>query len=203
MTSTPQDPSGSNPPQWNNPGQQSPQGSYPGYPGGQPEYQQPYGQGGQPQYGGDMKRPGTVTAAAVIAIVMSALTGIFWVLLGLAMLLAGDRITDALLDEPEVVTELERANITPSQLQDSIAVFGVIFVVIGLIMLAVIFAARSVLKGSKAGRIVLVIASVITLLLGLLMITSGIAVIWMIAAIAVIVLLYVGDANRWFEARSR
>jgi hypothetical protein len=245
MTSTPQDPSGSNPPQWNDPGQQSQppqypgqqppqypgqssqgsgqqppqypgqssQGSYPAYSGaqGSDQYGSQYGgsQYGGSQYGsgysqgGGMSRPATVTAAAVITIVMSALTGLFWVGLGLAMILAGDSITDALLDEPDVMSELDRANITPTQLQDGISVFGVVCLVIGLLMLAVILAARGVLKGSNGARIVVVVAAVLTLLFGLLLITSVISILWMIAAIAVIVLLYVGDANRWFDKSRR
>lgn len=229
MTSTPQDPSGSNPPQWNDPGQQSQPPQYPGqqqpsqYPGQQPPQYPESSQGSYPAYsgtqgsdqyggsqygsgysqGGSMSRPSTVTAAAVITIIMSALTGLFWVGLGLAMILAGDSITDALLDEPEVMSELDRANITPTQLQDGISVFGVVCLVIGLLMLAVILAARGVLKGSNGARIVVVIAAVLTLLFGLLLITSVISVLWMIAAIAVIVLLYVGDANRWFDKSRR
>lgn len=215
---TPQNPEG-NPPQWNNPGQSPPPppqypgqqhppqqsaGSYPGYPGGQPGYgQQQHGQAGQGQYGGDMQRPGGVTAAAWIAIVMSALTGLFWLLAGLAMLLGGDAISDAVRDDDAFVAELERANLTMTQFEDGVRVFGAISIGIGLLILAVILIARGVLKGSNGARIALVVASAITAIIGLLLITSVISLLWIAAAIAVIVLLYVGDANRWFESKKR
>lgn len=223
MSSTPQDPSGSNQPQWNNPGessggsypgqssggsypgqsypgQQSSSGQYPAYSGGQQQYGQGgYDQGGYGQQGGTMKRPGTVTAAAWITIIMSVLTGGFWILLGLAMLLAGDSIVDELQDSPEFMTEMDRANISSTQLEDGVTAFGVGFIVVGLLMLLVILAARGVLKGSNAARIVLVVLSVLTLLVGIVFLSAGIGVIWIIAAIAVIVLLYVGNASRWFS----
>ncbi len=235
---TPQNPGGSNPPQWNNPGgqqpppypgQQSPQGggsypgqqpspgggsypgqqpstgggSYPGYPSGQSGYQQQqYGQGGQGQYGGSGQRPGTVTAAAWITIIMSALTGLLWLILGLAMLVAGDEINEEIQKDQTTMDELDRAGITAQQLEDGIQVFGIICMVIGLLMLAVIFLARGVLKGSNGARIGLVIASVLTVLVGLLFITSIISVVWIAAGIAEIVLLYVGDASRWFASKS-
>nr|CAA9360058.1 MAG: hypothetical protein AVDCRST_MAG46-3215 [uncultured Nocardioidaceae bacterium] len=235
---TPQNPGGSNPPQWNNPGgqqpppypgQQSPQGggsypgqqpspgggsypgqqpstgggSYPGYPSGQSGYQQQqYGQGGQGQYGGSGKRPGGVTAAAWITIIMSALTGLLWLILGLAMLVAGDEINEEIQKDQTTMDELDRAGITAQQLEDGIQVFGIICMVIGLLMLAVIFLARGVLKGSNGARIGLVIASVLTVLIGILFIGSVVSILWIIAGIAVIVLLYVGDANRWFASKS-
>jgi len=252
---TPQNPGGPNPPQWNNPGGQQPQypgqqspgggsypgqqspgggsypgqqspgggsypgqqspsggsypgqqppggGSYPGYPGGQPGYQQQYGQSGHGQPGGGMQRPGGVTAAAWIAIVMSALTGLLWLILGFAMLVAGDEINEEIQKDQTTMDELDRAGITSQQLEDGIQVFGIICMVIGLLMLAVIFLARGVLKGSNGARIGLVIASVLTVLVGLLFITSVISVLWIVAGIAVIVLLYVGDASRWFSSKS-
>lgn len=228
---TPQNPGGPNPPQWNNPGGQQPPpypgqqpspsggsypgqqsssgggGSYPGYPGGQPGgqpgyQQQQYGQGGQGQYGGSGQRPGGVTAAAWITIIMSALTGILWLLLGLAMLVAGDEINEEIQKDQATMDELDRAGITGQQLEDSIQVFGIVCIVIGLLMMAVIFLARGVLKGSNGARIGLVIASVLTVIVGLLLIGTLVSILWIIAGIAVIVLLYVGDANRWFASKS-
>jgi hypothetical protein len=215
MSSGPQDP------QWNAPGQQSgqQQPQYPSYPGaqggqqpgqygqqpyGQPQYGQgSYGQGSYGQPGGDMKRPGGVTAAGVITIIMSALSGLLWALLGVACLVAGDDIADSLLDEPDVMTELERANVTAGDLRDGITGFGVGFLILGLIMLAVIFAAIALLKGSNVGRIIVVVCAVLTVIAGLIMIGSLISGLWVIAGIAVIVLLFVGDANRWFASKRR
>jgi hypothetical protein len=224
---TPQNPGGSNPPQWNTPGGQQPPpypgqqpspsggsypgqqsssgggGSYPGYPAVQPGYQQQqYGQSGYGQHGGSGQRPGGVTAAAWITIIMSALTGILWLLLGLAMLVAGDEINEEIQKDQATMDELDRAGITGQQLEDSIQVFGIICIVIGLLMMAVIFLARGVLKGSNGARIGLVIASVLTVLVGILLIGTLISILWIIAGIAVIVLLYVGDASRWFASKS-
>src|ERR671920_760725 len=133
---------------------QDPYGQQPGgqpYPYGQqsPYSQQPYGQ----QPGGD-RRPGTVTAAAWITIVLSAITA---------------------------------------------ALFG--FTGLGLVMWAIIAIVLAVLvmRRSNVARILLVISSAVVALFSLLGVTSGVSAITLVAAIAVIVLLFVGGAGDWFK----
>jgi hypothetical protein len=230
MTSTPQDPGGS-PPQWNPPGQQQPpSGSYPDYPGasqqqgasqygpqqyGSPQYgaqqypSQQYGsqydQGGNYQPGGAaMKRPGTVTAAAIITMVMSAITGGFWLLLGIAFLAGGDSFTDDFLNEPEGRDLVDQTNLTDQEFRDAISAFGVGALVAGLLMLAVVLVAIGVLRGSNVARILLVICSVLTLLISFFFIPAyGLGLLWMAAAVAVIALLFVGGASSWFASKRR
>jgi hypothetical protein len=229
MNSTPQEPSGSQPPQWNPPGQQQPtSGSYPDYPGaaeqqgasqygsqqyGAPQYpsgQNPsqqygsqYDQGGNYPQAGAMKRPGGVTAAAIIAMVMSVVTGGFWLLLGIGLLAGGDSIADSLLDEPQGRDFVDQLNLTDSEFRDRLTTFGIGSVVAGLLMLAVVLVAIGVLRGSNVARILLIICAAITLLIGLVLIQSVISILWIAAAIAVIVLLFVGGASSWFASKRR
>jgi hypothetical protein len=159
-------------------------------PGGQPS---PYGQ--QPSYGqqpaGD-RRPGTVTAAAWITIVFSALTAVLFGFTGLALLVARDQV----ITEIERVPEFQDANI------DADAAVGVIVaVVLGLVIWALIAIVLAVLvmKRSNVSRILLVISSAVVALFSLLGVTSGLSAVTLIAAIAVIVLLFVGGAGDWFK----
>lgn len=223
MNSTPQDPSGSQPPQWNPPGQQQPSsGSYPNYPGGgeqhgsspqgaqqypsqqypSQQYGSPYDQGGNyPQGGGSMKRPGGVTAAAIIAMVMSVITGGFWLLMGIALLVGGDSLADDILREPDGRDLVDQMNLTDSQFRDGVTTVGIGALVAGILMLAVVLVAIGVLRGSNVARILLVVCSVVTLIIGLVLIQSLISILWIAAAIAVIALLFVGDASRWFASK--
>jgi len=146
-----------------------------------------------------MSRPATVTAAAWITIIMSAISGLLWLLLGLAMVFAGNDITERIQDDPTLMRDIDEMGISASQLEDGVVGFGIASIVIGLIMLAMILAGMRLLKGSNAARIIVVIAAVITLLFGLLLIGTIISGLWVLAAIAVIVLLFVGDANKFFS----
>jgi hypothetical protein len=228
MNSTPQEPSGSQPPQWNPSGQQPTSGSYPDYPGageqqgasqygsqqyGAPQYpsgQQPsqqygsqYDQGGNYPQAAAMKRPGGVTAAAIIAMVMSLITGGFWLLLGIAFLVGGDSLADDFLDQPDGRRLVEEMNLTDQEFRDGMMALGIGSVVAGLLMLAVVLVAIGVLRGSNVARILLVICAAITLLIGLVLIQSVISILWIAAAIAVIVLLFVGGASSWFASKRR
>lgn len=162
-------------------------------PGGQPY---PYGQ--QPSYGqqpaGD-RRPGTVTAAAWITIVFSALTAVLFGFTGLALLVARDQV----ITEIERVPEFQDANI------DADAAVGVILaVVLGLVVWAIVAIVLAVLvmRRSNVSRILLVISSAVVALFSLLGVTSGVSAVTLIAAIAVIVLLFVGGAGDWFKGTS-
>ena len=58
-----------------------------------------------------------------------------------------------------------------------------------------------VLRRSNVARILLVISSAVVAVFSLLGITSGLSVVTLAAAVAVIVLLFVGGANDWFSGR--
>jgi hypothetical protein len=193
MTTPPSDPPG---------GQSSPYGQQPQYPGAS----QPPQYGGQ--YGGDPgvrhERPGGVTAASVIAIVFSVLTGGFWLVMGFAMLVASDSIVEAVEDSNEGQRFLREADITLTELADGVSIFGVLALVAGALMLLAIWPAIGVLRGGGTARIFLVIASVVTALVGLFFTVSGavFGLIWVAAGVAVAVLLFVGGASTWFDYKA-
>lgn len=183
-------------------GQSSPYGQQPQYPGAS----QPPQYGGQ--YGGDPgvrhERPGGVTAASVIAIVFSVLTGGFWLVMGFAMLVASDSIVEAVEDSNEGQRFLREADITLTELADGVSIFGVLALVAGALMLLAIWPAIGVLRGGGTARIFLVIASVVTALVGLFFTISGavFGLIWVAAGVAVAVLLFVGGASTWFDYKA-
>ncbi len=60
-----------------------------------------------------------------------------------------------------------------------------------------------VLRRSNAARITLVVSSAVTALFSLLAIGSLVSAVTLLAAVAVIVLLFVGGANEWFQGKGR
>jgi hypothetical protein len=180
---------------------------YGGYYGNQP---QPYaaapsGYGAQPAYGdpwgAPTKRPGTVTAASVIAIVMSSLTGAFWLVVGLFAMVAGDSVVQQLRSNADFVRALNQASMTVAQFRSALSVFGVVALVGGVLMLLAIIPAIGVLRGSNAARIVLVVLAAITALIGLFFTVSGafVGLLWVVAGAAVIAMLFAGNASGWFS----
>jgi len=169
---------------------QDPYGQNPyGQSGGQPS---PYGQ--QPPYGQAPadRRPGTVTAAAWITIVFSTLSALLFGFTGLALLVARDEV----INEMERVPEFQDANI------DADTAVGVIMaVIVGLLVWAIIAVVLAVLvlRRSNVARILLVISSAAVALFSLLGVTSGVSAVTLVAAIATIVLLFVGGAGDWFS----
>lgn len=139
------------------------------------------------------KRPGTVTAAAVITLVLSVLTalGVAAGLIGLVV--ARDDLVGELRNEPEL----------SSVDADAILTIGVVVLAVPLIWcLAAVVISVLVLRRSQVARILLVVSSAFTLLLSLLAILSVVSAVTLIAAIAVIVLLFTGGAKEWFAGRS-
>lgn len=171
-------------------------GEQPAY--GQPAYGQPaYGQPAHPGAPGadPHRRPTTVTAAAIITMVFSGLSFLLYGVLLIALLVA----KDAVLDEIEAQGGLEDAGITASDAYG--IVFGVIAVFAVWCLIATILGAL-VLRRSNAARITLVVSSAVTILVSLLAIGSGLSALTLIAAIAVIVLLFTGGAGDWFKSKN-
>jgi hypothetical protein len=133
-----------------------------------------------------------VTAAAWITIAFSALTALLSAFGALGMLVARDQV----VTEMERVPEFQDANI------DADAVVGVLVaVILGVVVwaLVAIVLAVFVLRRSNVARILLVISSSVVVLLSLIGIGSGLSVVTLVAAVAVIVLLFVGGAGDWFN----
>ncbi|MGH1562223.1 hypothetical protein [Mumia sp. DW29H23] len=201
-------------------GQPSPYGQQPPSYGQQPPYGQPaYGQQppyGQPAYGQPSpydpyaqglpqssypiphdpdSRPTTVTIAAWVTIVTSALTALGWVLVGVAM----DWMIEEMRKNPGDF-DLSPGDVTAIE-DNRGAVYAtvVVFIVLSLVAVAL---AILVLRRLNWARITLVVMSGVTIVVGLVMILSLISVVWIAAGIAVVVLLFTGGANQWFS-RSR
>jgi hypothetical protein len=161
----------------------------------QPYGQYPYGQQPYGQQPADDRRPGTVTAAAWITIVFSGISAALFGFTGLGLFIARDQV----ITEMERVPEFQDANI------DADAAVGVLVaVILGLVVWAIIAIVLAVLvmRRSNVARILLVISSAVVALFSLLGVTSGVSAITLVAAIAVIVLLFVGGAGDWFKGPS-
>lgn len=217
----PYDPAGQPQPGQQPSGQPSP-GSTPQSPYGQPPAA-PYGQGRTQSfremygetapevpsdyalhgYGGgqqvaDDKRPGTVTAAAIITLVFSGLTAVLFGLALIALMVARQDVTDAIDDELAKQPGME--DIVADDVTTIILVVVAIMLIWTLIscLLAVL-----VMRRSNVARILLVISSAFSLLGSLISIGSGLSAVSLLASGAVIVLLFVGGANEWFRSKNQ
>ncbi len=196
---------GQPPPGWPPPDYQPPQQSQQGYypPGYPPDYQQSYQpdyQQGYPQYGGYQaqqdpdRRPATVTIAAWLTWVFSALTLVAFVFVVIAVLAARDELLDAMRAEPG----FEQLDIAPGDL------VSVLWVVSGLFIFwcasAIVLAVLAYRRVNWA-RIMLVVSAGLTLLLALMAIGSAVSAVHLLVAGAVIVLLFTGGANQWYSRK--
>jgi len=201
-TNNPGDTPAGGPPPPQNPYGQPPAGQDPyGQPAapapayGQPAYGQQPGYAGAPTGGDPDKRPGTVTAAGIITIIFSGLSLLLSVLGAVALLVAKDEVLDAIESEPG----FEDAGISADTFVDAGVAICVIFALWCLIALILGFL---VLRRSNAARITLVVSSAVTALVSLIGIGSGVSALTLIAAIAVIVLLFTGGAGDWFKRKN-
>jgi len=178
------------------PGQPGPYGS----PYSQPAQTGPLGDGldmyGRPL--GNDKRPGTVTAAGWTTLVFSGLTALLFGFLTLAMLVAKD----------EVLDEIDRAIADQGATSDFNAedAFGIVLVVMVVLTAWCVIAcllAVFAMRRSNVSRILLVISACVSAVLSLLAIGSGISAVWLLASIAVVILLFTGGAGDWFARRTR
>ncbi len=172
--------------------------------GQSPYGQQPaHGQYGQPAYGqygqqpaGD-KRPGTVTAAAWITIVFSGLTAVFLFLIALVFVVARDDFVAGFEEEWASSGAGADLDIDAEQLA---GVIVALFLFLAVWALIAVVLAIFVLRRSNAARILLVISSSVVALFSLIGIASGVSIVTLGAAAAVIVLLFVGRCGRLVQA---
>ena len=157
---------------------------------GPPSYgPSPYGPGGWqlPE-----SRPGGVTAAAVITLVGAGLAALIGGLVSLAFLFARSSF------EEGVARELE--DFSASQQSVVVSVVGWYFIGCTLLALVAIVLAILLLRDRHRVRVPLVVLSAITALLGIPLFPFGL--LWSVAAISVIILLFVGSAGAWFDLRN-
>ena len=171
-------------------------GPYPAYPGGVAP---------GPPAGSSGNRPGAVVAAAVITMVMSALTAAVWLFFGIFLLAAGDSVVEEFRNRPDFQQMLNDAGWTFDQFREGMSTVGVILLVGGVLMLLAILPAIRVLPRSGAARVILIVLSAITALIGLFFTVTGFfpGLLWVAAGVAVIILLFAGGASAWFAGRSR
>lgn len=143
---------------------------------------------------GQDRRPGTVTAAAVITIVTSVLV----LLAGIACVILGSVGSESFYDGVRDGGRGAYDDFDNGDLQNLILGLGIVLAVwsAAAILLAVL-----VLRRSSVGRVLLVISASLSLVLSLLAILSLVSGLTFIAAVAVIVLLFTGGANDWFARR--
>jgi hypothetical protein len=192
------------PPPPSQPGPPRPPPPPPSQPGGYSGYGPPPAGGYQP-YGAyapatpppapesvvPTKRPGTLTAAGVITIVMSS-----FALLGsgiLALVFLVDRNS---LEEDESMIEL--ANDADVAVEDLVTALGIVGVIAALLSLAALVLGVLLLRNKRV-RIPLVVLSAIAIILSLLAFPIGL--LWVIAEVLVIVFCFIGGAGAWFDAQ--
>lgn len=157
-----------------------------------------------PQYGmapqTPTKRPGLVTAAGVITIVMSALSAVGGVILGV-VLLAMDSSNLSAEDIADFEREMRDAGAENISVDDVLNIAGWIMLILGVISLVGILLGVLVLRRSNAARIVLTVFAGLIIVISLLALRAGFSALWLIAAILVIVFMYGRQANLWFKTR--
>ncbi len=143
------------------------------------------------------KRPGSVTAASIITIVLSALSLALFGILAIVLAAARGDIID------EINRELEGQPGFEDIAADDLAnLMVVVFVVLAIWSLVAIVTAVLAMKRHNWARIVTVVSAGVTALFSLLGIMSGISAITLIAAIAVVVLYFTGGASEWYQRRN-
>lgn len=182
------------PPQYGDPAYAAPQyGTQPygGQPYGAPHY-------GAPAYGGPSdpdRRPGSVTAAAVLT----------WVFGGIALVFSGFLLLSVLAARDEFIEELEQderyrdVDISADTFADAIAILSVVALVLSV--LAIVLATMAY-KRSKAGRAGLIFVSALTAVLSLPLSLGVVGVPWLVASVATIVMLAGKAAGDWYNRRT-
>jgi len=140
------------------------------------------------------RRPSGVTVACLTAIVLSSITALL-MLLGLFGVLAS---RDAVEDEMMKNSDFRELDISAG---DVIAVVTVVLVVLIIWSLITVLLGVLTMRRSNVARILLVVSSAVVALLSLVGITSVFTAIWLLGGITVIVLLFIGDASRWFSRK--
>ena len=179
-------------------GQPAPPAQPYGQPGWPAQPQQPYG---QPTYGvmgrDPNARPGTVTAAAIITMILSGLCAVLFFGATAVMGVAKDDFLDAVRDE----VRKQDATVTRADLESIYGVIIGVMVVMAIWSVIAFVLAIFVLRRSNVARILLVVSASVACLLSLIGITSGVSIVTLAGTIAVIVMLFAGGASDWFRAR--
>lgn len=142
-------------------------------------------------------RPGGVLAAGIITIILSALTVLSSVVIFAAINDVTDTVHDYFRDHRDELN-IKTADIpTDSDIKSFLSAFAVIFLIVGIIGIAL---AILTLMRQNWARIMLIVTSALTAVASIPMSIGIIGLPWLIGSIAVIVLLVLGKAKDWFAA---
>lgn len=141
----------------------------------------------------DLRRPGTVTAAGMVAVGSSLICLLVFGLLTVVFLVARNDFVDG-IREAEGTPDMDpgtAANV-------AIAVVAVF----ALWCLGAIAAAMLAMRRSRAGRWLLTVSAIVSSVFSLIgTFAFGIPVLFLMASVAVVVLLFTPTANSWYAAR--
>ena len=151
-----------------------------------------------PLIGVQGSRPTPVLAAALVAVCASGLVALVCGVNAIAYLVAPDSYVTLLEDQPVLRDSGVLADLGMSVPTFAAVIFAVC-AAITILSLAAIAAAILVIRGSKAGRIALIVLSAVTVALSI--VTFPVGLPWTAAAITVIVCLLRPTARAWFAAR--
>ena len=143
-------------------------------------------------------RPTPVLVAALVAVCASGLVALVCGVNAIAYLVAPDAYVTLLEEQPVLRDSGVLADLGMSVPTFAAVIFAVC-AAITILALAAIAAAILVIRGSKAGRIALVVLSAVTVAFSIVAFPVGLP--WTAAAITVIVCLFRPSARAWFAAR--
>ena len=164
------------------------------YSSGGQDWGQQGGQQGGPQRDAE-KRPSTVTTAGVLTWVFSGLTAALYLVIVLMLVVAKDQLLTALEQEPA----LAQMDIDGDTVVAALWVMSAILILWCFSAAVLAFLAMRRLNWA---RYALVVSAAFTAILSLLAIGSLVSALPLIAAVAVIVLLFTGGANQWYSRKS-
>ncbi len=148
---------------------------------------------------GNDQRPGTVTAAGWITLIFSGLTALLYAFLTLAMVVAKDDI----LERDRQARSPSRAATGDFNAEDAFGIVLVVMLVLTAWCVIACVLAVFAMRRSNVSRILLVISASVAGLLSLLAIGSVISAVWLLACVAVVIMLFTGGAGDWYAGRRR
>ncbi|RYP86668.1 hypothetical protein EKO23_08325 [Nocardioides guangzhouensis] len=141
----------------------------------------------------ELRRPGTVTAACVITWVFSviALLAAAWMFIAVY----ADR--DGFERSISEGQDLENVGLTADEV---VTMVTSVSIAIALLSALAIVVAALAFRRTRWARVVLLLLSVVTSFASLLLSVAVVPFFWLLAAIAVMILLMLGRSKRWFKA---
>jgi hypothetical protein len=139
---------------------------------------------------GPPRRPGVVTAAAVVTWVFSGVA----LIVSAWMLIAVNADRDAFERSVERQNDLDGMGLTASELAQTFTIGGAVLALLSVVALVLAF---GVYRGSNVARILLIIMSLVTCVAALLIAFALLPLAWLIAGMVVMSLLMLGRTKWW------